>query len=280
MKHNKMTQKNISKNPWLAGLIDGDGYFYNKNGYSGLEITVAYNESPLLTGIKQAYGGSIKNRCNSKSVRYRLHNQRGLTHLVHEINGYIRNSIRVNQFQSVLVALNVNFIPPYPFTYQNGYACGLFDSDGTVSLSVHQTECVQNITGIKGKIARLENASKTQLSISVTQKYKPNVFFLTFATGEKIFGSSTRLGISDFGSIYYDKSQNGYYKWYITSRKHIYIYLHYMSHFPSRNPAKTHRLRLIPIYYHLWDLKVYKSDVNSDLYKQWCVFAHDWFKYS
>lgn len=287
-------KKCLLKNPWLAGLIDGDGYFYTKNGYCGLEITLASHESPLLAVIKQSYGGSIKNRCNSKSVRYRLHNKPGLTDLVHAINGHIRNSIRVNQLKAVLVAYQIDFIPPSLFSYKDGYACGLFDSDGTITLSVKRSTCAPNITGVKGKIARLETACETQLSISVTQKYKHNVIFLIGAIATPI-NSVTGIPydlkqyfcerksdckiINPFGSIYYDKSQNGYYKWYITSRKHIYAYLHYNWHFPSMNPAKSHRLRLVPVYYALWDLKAHKSEVNSDLNKQWVAFVQAWFKY-
>lgn len=69
----------LSFNQWLAGLIDGDGCFLlNKKGYASLEITVDLRDQNALYLIKDSYGGSIKLRSNSKSIRYRLHDKTGL----------------------------------------------------------------------------------------------------------------------------------------------------------------------------------------------------------
>ena len=46
---------------WLAGLIDGDGYFLlNKKGYSSCEINMDARDAEELYEIKKKYGGNIK----------------------------------------------------------------------------------------------------------------------------------------------------------------------------------------------------------------------------
>lgn len=59
-------------NEWLGGLIDGDGCFLlSKKGYSSLEITKDIRDEHCLNIIKQIYGGSIKLRSGTQSIRYR-----------------------------------------------------------------------------------------------------------------------------------------------------------------------------------------------------------------
>jgi ubiquinol-cytochrome c reductase cytochrome b subunit len=59
-------------NEWLGGLIDGDGCFQlSKKGFSSLEITKDIRDEHCLNIIKQKYGGSIKLRSGTKSIRYR-----------------------------------------------------------------------------------------------------------------------------------------------------------------------------------------------------------------
>src|SRR3954470_15059508 len=59
-------------NQWLAGYIDGDGYFsYSKKGYVSLEITTSIRDKRALYFIKQIYGGSVKIVSGNKYLRYR-----------------------------------------------------------------------------------------------------------------------------------------------------------------------------------------------------------------
>jgi hypothetical protein len=65
-------------NEWLGGIIDGDGFFHlSKKGYASLEITMDIRDEHCLNIIKQKYGGSVKLRSGSKSMRYRLHHKEG-----------------------------------------------------------------------------------------------------------------------------------------------------------------------------------------------------------
>lgn len=128
-------KKNLKKYQWLAGLIDGDGCFLISNkGYASLEITVPLVDEALVHQIKRLFGGSIKARSSLKALRYRLHSKKGLIKLLHTINGNVRNSIRQEQFKRILNLYNMKYIEPCPFTWDNGYASGLLDSDGSVSV--------------------------------------------------------------------------------------------------------------------------------------------------
>lgn len=280
----------VGFNSWLAGMIDGDGHLYtNKKGYFGLEITVPNQDEALLMTIKNHFGGSVKPRSGSQSVRYRLHHMEGMIDLILAINGKIRNRVRLSQLENVIDALkrlpkfrgnaflNKLVYAPAHFDWRSAYATGLFDSDGTVTINVQKHLAHQNLTGKSGKIARLQEATQLQLSIRITQKYPYDLFMLMrpFKFGNKNGAESLFLG-----RIYYDKSQNGYFTWFITSRSDIQLFLHYITTWQSRSVMKSHRLRLINKYYDLVDTKAFLKPVEALDNIRWRQFAIEWFKYS
>jgi len=228
-------------NEWLAGLIDGDGYLnVSKNGYISCEITVALEDEKALLQIKQKFGGSIKLRSGVKSIRYRLHNKEGMINLINAINGNIRNSKRLVQLHKVCSVLNIKVIYPIPLNKNNSWFTGFFDADGTISYSFKN--------------------DNPQLTISVTNKLLVDIEYYKI-----IFG----------GNIYYDKSQNGYYKWIIQSKKDILNFLEYIKLNPSRT-TKFNRLMLCKVYYELKELKAYKASIDSSQYKAWLNFNNKW----
>ena len=92
---------------WLAGLIDGDGSFLlSKKGYASLEITMDIRDERALTAVKNVYGGSIKLRSGVSALRYRLHNK-DLLNLINDVNGDIRNPIRLIQLNYICVKYNI-----------------------------------------------------------------------------------------------------------------------------------------------------------------------------
>ena len=99
----KLDQENPFKfQEWLAGLIDADGCFtLSKKGYTALEITMDIRDKKALFLIKQKYGGSVKLRSGSKSKRYRLHHKDGILRILNDLNGHIRNPIRILQFSKL-----------------------------------------------------------------------------------------------------------------------------------------------------------------------------------
>jgi LAGLIDADG DNA endonuclease family protein len=108
-------------NEWLAGLIDGDGYFIlTKKGYASCEITMDVRDKKALYEIKHKYGGSIKAVAGNKALRYKLRNKKGLVYLINHINGLIRNPTRLLQINKLCSKYGIDLIYPKALTYNNG----------------------------------------------------------------------------------------------------------------------------------------------------------------
>jgi len=236
---------------WLAGLIDGDGsLLVSKQGYTSCEITMGTADEACLRYIQNKLGGSIKQRTGVKAWRWRLHNKEGMINLVQCINGHIRHSNRLLQLHKVILALNkqnnLSITPASTISLskENAWFAGFFDADGTITSSMKKHP--------RGVIAL------PQLTLSVTNKNLVDVQHY-----QDIFG----------GAIYFDSSQNGYYKWTIQSRADILNMLAYFKSCPSRS-AKVQRLHLVPKYFELRDAKAY--DPDSSLHPTWQQFNKQW----
>ena len=230
-------------NQWLAGLIDGDGYLgVSKQGYTSCEITVALKDEKALQQIKQKFGGSVKLRSGINAVRYRLHNKEDMINLINAINGNIRNSKRLPQLHNVCSILNIDIINPIPLKKDNNWFIGFFDADGTITYS-------------------LKNGYP-QLTINVTNKLLVDIEHY-----KQFFN----------GNIYYDKAQNGYYKWSIQGKEDVLNFINYIKSNPSRT-TKFNKLMLTPTFYELKELKAYKAPINSILHKAWLNFEYKWKK--
>jgi ubiquinol-cytochrome c reductase cytochrome b subunit len=228
---------------WLAGLIDGDGCFLvSKDGYVSCEIIAGSLDEPMLFMIKNRFGGSIKPRSGTKAVRWRLHHKEGMTYLVNSVNGLIRNTKRVPQFQRVCEILNIKFCSPLPLHPTSGWYSGFFDADGTITFS------------LKGKYPQI------QLRIGVTNRYEKDVIYFK----ERFLGS-----------IYYDRSQNGYYSWSTSESAIIQNFIHYTKNSPLHS-IKAKRFLLVPQLYKLKRLGAHKSDSTSALSKSWLEFKDKW----
>lgn len=202
---------------WLAGLIDGDGCFLlSKKGYASLEITMDIRDQLCLYKIKNKYGGSIKIRSGTNSVRYRLHHKLGLINCINDINGKIRLPNRMIQLINICKHYNIDFIYPKPLEYNNGWLSGLLDADGTVTI----------------------NLRNLQLSISISQKN-----YQLLEVIKNIYE----------GNIYIDRNTNTF-KWYITKEQDIENLLKYLKENPCYSEKKK-RLHLIPRWYKIKELK-------------------------
>ena len=233
-------------NEWLGGLIDGDGSFgITQKKNTNCEITVGIEDEKMLKLIQNKFGGSIKLRSGSNSIRYRLHNKEGMKKLINAINGNIRNTKRLVQLEKVCILLDIKIKKAESLTINNNWFSGFFDADGTINFYM------QN--------------GRPQLFISVTNKYLVDV-----EDFQKVFG----------GSIYFDKSQQGYYKWTITNETSHTIFYNYILNSPSRS-FKGNKLYLIPNFYKLYNLKAYKKDNNNSLlFKAWENFSKKWHSYT
>lgn len=234
--------KDLKFKQWLAGLIDGDGCFLlSKKGYASLEITMDIRDERALQAVKNVYGGSIKLRSGVSALRYRLHNKEGLLNLINDVNGHIRNPIRLIQLNYICVKYNIVLNFPEKLTFDNGWFSGFFDADGTITI----------------------NSSNWQLSISAGQK-----------TSEILTPLIELYG----GYVYIDRGGHGSFKWYITKKEDILNLIKYFKKYPSRS-AKNNRLHLIPKLYELKDMKAHIAPSDSLLAKSWDTFIKKWNNY-
>jgi hypothetical protein len=228
-------------NEWLAGLIDGDGYFYlsNNSNSIGLEITMDLRDEHCLYLIKQKYGGSVKLRSRAKAMRYRLHHKSGLLKLINNINGEIRNPIRLFQLNKICNKYNIELIQPRSLIYNNGWLSGLIDSDGHISI----------------------NSTNNIIVLAITQKNKDLLLLIT-----KIYG----------GNIYTHSSSS--FRWTISKKEELLqIINNYFNYYPLKS-KKFIRLILIKKYYELKKIKAHKEIKNSFLKKTWLNLLKKWNK--
>jgi hypothetical protein len=105
----------------LGGLIDGNGQFqYTKKGIISLKFVMDIRDKSMLYQIKHKYGGFIKEMAGSKALKYKLQNKNKLIDLINDVNGYIRNPIRMLQLNKICLNYNIDLKDPSALTYNNG----------------------------------------------------------------------------------------------------------------------------------------------------------------
>nr|AOC61642.1 putative LAGLIDADG homing endonuclease [Gloeotilopsis planctonica] len=253
-------------NQWLAGVIDGDGYLaIQKNKVAVCEITMSLNDEQLLAQIKQKLGGNIGLRSGAKAVRYRLTHQEGILKLIFCINGSIRNSQRVPQFQKLCEKFNIPFLPAPALTFMSGYSAGFFDADGTVCLLTRTNLPEYSIQ--KGRLDQINrlyySRGKNQLRITISNKYLENVAF---------FYDAFQLG-----KIRQVKQQTKtWYNWELTTETQIRSFCDYLKKIPSRS-VKSQRIFLIERYFELKKMKAHLAPQGTKCNQAWLSFCQKWY---
>lgn len=259
------TFEEIKWNQWLAGIIDGDGYFnIQKNGIAICEITMALEDESLLAQIKQKLGGRLSLKSGARAIRYRLAHKIGIIELINRVNGFIRNSIRVPQFYNICNNFNIKFIEPKPLTINNGYMAGFFDADGSICISITKNLKENSIkSGIYGKIERLINSrGYHKLEIYISNKYKENLFIFKDAFG--------------FGTIRTINEKKHKTHIYFINYSDIPKFIEYTKNFPLRS-AKKKRLWTLKQYFDLKRCKAHLASKDTIQHKAWVNFCKKWY---
>ncbi len=113
------------------------------------------------------------------------------------------------------------------------------------------------------------------LMLPITYSIKNSYPELTISVINKLLIDVLDLKKIFKGNIYYDKGQNGYYKWSIQERSDINFFKDYLLKYPSRSNKKQ-RLFLTDQYFLLKNQKAYSALPNSPLNKAWLTFNNKW----
>jgi len=241
-----------NKQDWVAGLIDGDGYFsFSKKGHAALEITIDSRDQRCLHEVKKYFGGAIKpgrtlqhspqSGGRGKWYRYKVHNKAGLLNVIRVVNGRLRNPIRILQLARICEAYNITLLDTPKLSYNNSWLSGLIDSDGSVYL----------------------NKSAVQVYITVSQKNKLMLDIL-----EDIYGGKV-----------YANGKTGNFKWVVSRKQEVLNLLDYFKEHPLMS-KKMVRVNLIKDVYTGFKNSWYNKPESSLERKQWSYLMLKWTDYS
>lgn len=225
---------------WLAGLIDGDGYFLlSKNGYNSCEITMDARDKKVLYLIQHKYGGSVKQISNAYAFKYKLRNRAGLIALINDVNGLIRNPARLLQINKLCEKFNIELKYANNVIFNDGWLSGFIDSDGSVYF----------------------NEASGQVFISISQKNKYLLEPLIHIYGGRVDISSPK--IEAFKYVIYRKAE-------------LYNLIdNYFNKYPLRT-GKMKRVNLIKQFYLVRPSKKENDVVKLN---EWVKFKDKWEKY-
>jgi hypothetical protein len=238
--NHKKKDKDLSFNQWLAGLIDGDGYFIlTKKGYSSCEITMDARDQKLLYEIKHKYGGNIKPISNANGVRYKLRHKKGLISLINDVNGLIRNPARLLQMNKLCVKYNIELKYPEPLTFKNGWLSGFIDSDGSVYY----------------------NEASGQVFISLSQKNKYLLDPLIAIYGGRVDILSPK--IEAFKYIIYRKAE----------------LFNLIDNYFTNYPLKSEKMKRVNLIQDFYVLRPYRNSQDIEKFNEWVKFKDRWEKF-
>ena len=238
---NKITDsEDLAFKQWLAGLIDGDGYFLlSKNGYNSCEITMDARDKKVLYLIQHRYGGSVKQISNAYAFRYKLRNMAGLIALINDVNGLIRNPARLLQMNKLCVKFNIELKYAKNLTFNDGWLSGFIDSDGSVYYS----------------------ESSGQVFIGISQKNKYLLEPLIQIYGGRVDISSPKT--EAFKYVIYRKAE----------------LINLIDNYFSKYPLKTEKMKRVNLIKQFYLVRLSKKNEDVVKLNEWVKFKDKWEKY-
>ena len=238
--HKSIYSKDLAFREWLAGLIDGDGYFLlSKNGYNSCEITMDARDKKVLYLIQHRYGGSVKQISNAYAFKYKLRNKAGLIALINDINGLIRNPTRLLQMNKLCIKFNLELKYTGNITFNNGWFSGFIDSDGSIYYS----------------------ESSGQVFISASQKNKYLLEPLIHIYGGRVDISSPK--IEAFKYVVYRKAE----------------LFNLIDNYFSKYHLRTEKMKRVNLIKQFYLLRLHRKSVDIVKFNAWVKFKDKWEKY-
>jgi hypothetical protein len=238
---NKNTDPNdLAFKQWLAGIIDGDGYFLlSKNGYNSCEITMDTRDKKVLYLIQHKYGGSVKQISNAYAFKYKLRNRAGLIELINDVNGLIRNPTRLLQMNKLCVKFNIELKYANDLTFNDGWLSGFIDSDGSIYF----------------------NESSGQVFIGISQKNKYLLEPLIHIYGGRVDIISPK--IEAFKYVVYRKAE----------------LFNLVDNYFSKYPLRTEKMKRVNLIKQFYLMRLSKKNSDVVKFNEWVKFKDKWEKY-
>lgn len=239
-KNNHTDSEYLAFKQWLAGLIDGDGYFLlSKNGYNSCEITMDTKDKKALYLIQHKYGGSIKQISNANAFKYKLRNKIGLISLINDINGLIRNPTRLLQMNKLCVKFNIALKYPDNLIFNNAWLSGFIDSDGSIYY----------------------NEASGQVFIGISQKNKYLLEPLIHIYGGRVDISSPK--IEAFKYVLYRKAE----------------LFNLIDNYFNKYPLRTEKMKRVNLIKQFYLVVTNKKNKDIFKLNEWVKFKDKWEKY-
>ncbi len=236
----KYLNPNIAFKQWLAGLIDGDGYFLlSKNGYNSCEITMDARDKKVLYLVQHMYGGSVKNLSKALAFKYKLRNRAGLIALINDVNGLIRNPTRLLQMNKLCVKFNIELNYPDNLSFNNGWFSGFIDSDGSIYY----------------------NEASGQVFIGISQKNKYLLEPLIHIYGGTVDISSPK--IEAFKYVIYRKAE----------------LFNLIENYFNKYPLRTEKMKRVNLIKQFYLVRLSKKNQDIVKFNEWVKFKDRWEKY-
>lgn len=139
--------------PYLAGLIEGDGYIYIPNSkrtikgkllYPSIQISCNAKDLPLFVKIQNKIGGSLNKKKNAKAYVQTITKKEDQIKLIYLINGYFRTPKIESQHQLIIFFnkedQKINLLPLDNSPLINNYwLAGFIDADGSFHIRISST---------------------------------------------------------------------------------------------------------------------------------------------
>jgi hypothetical protein len=240
--HDKITDsEDLSFRQWLAGLIDGDGYFLlSKNGYNSCEITMDARDKKVLYLVQHKYGGSVKKISNANAFKYKLRNRAGLIAIIKDVNGLIRNPTRLLQMNKLCEKFNIELKYANNLTFNDGWLAGFIDSDGSVYY----------------------NEASGQVFIGISQKNKYLLEPLIHIYGGRVDISSPK--IEAFKYVMYRKAE----------------LFNLIDNYFSKYPLRTEKMKRVNLIKQFYLVRLSKKNSDVVKFNEWVKFKDKWEKFT
>jgi len=202
---------------YLAGLIEGDGYF----GEHLLEIAFHENDTFLAYFIKKEIGyGSVLNLRHKRSVRYVLRHSEGLTKVLNLVNGKFLFKNKINQLfkHQWDKKFNITILPPTNFYLLSNYwLAGFVDADGSFVITLANSKTHKSKFSVRLEfIIKQKNMELLEL---IKQTFGGHIYYLK--SEELFYYNSISFKSAKSVINYFDKFQLISSKWvnYLKWRK-------------------------------------------------------------